>query len=76
LAAINEYGAIAEECGHHPDLAIRKFREVEIRVWTHSAGGLTRNDFILAAKLDRVPVNYSPKFLKENPHLEAGVKSV
>jgi hypothetical protein len=34
--------------------------------------GLHKNDFILAAKLDAIPTTYSPKFLKDNPHITAG----
>jgi 4a-hydroxytetrahydrobiopterin dehydratase len=36
---------------HHPDFAVR-WNVVEVTSWTHVAGGLTENDFILAARLD------------------------
>jgi len=52
LAFVNRVGAVAEEEGHHPDLALAWGR-VDVQTWTHSAGGLTANDFILAAKTDR-----------------------
>jgi 4a-hydroxytetrahydrobiopterin dehydratase len=42
---------IAEAEGHHPDIHIA-WNRVRLDVWTHKAGGLTRNDFILAAKID------------------------
>jgi 4a-hydroxytetrahydrobiopterin dehydratase len=42
---------IAEAEGHHPDIHIA-WNRVRLEVWTHKAGGLTRNDFILAAKID------------------------
>jgi 4a-hydroxytetrahydrobiopterin dehydratase len=42
---------IAEAEGHHPDIHIA-WNRVRLEVWTHKAGGLTRNDFILAAKVD------------------------
>lgn len=42
---------VAEEEGHHPDLAVG-YGRVEVHLWTHAAGGLTDNDFILAAKID------------------------
>lgn len=42
---------IAEDEGHHPDLLVGWGR-VDVMLWTHAAGGLTENDFILAAKLD------------------------
>ena len=41
----------AEEMGHHPDLAV-SWDKVEVRVTTHSEGGLTQNDFELAEKID------------------------
>jgi len=49
-------GAIAEEEGHHPDLHLSGYRNVAIEIWTHAVGGLTENDFILAAKADKLPV--------------------
>ena len=42
---------IAEGEGHHPDMAVGWGR-VEIELTTHAVKGLTRNDFILAAKID------------------------
>ena len=41
----------AEQMGHHPDLAI-SWNRVEVTITTHSAGGLTANDFELAARID------------------------
>jgi 4a-hydroxytetrahydrobiopterin dehydratase len=52
----NEVAEIAEEDGHHPDLHIAGYRNVSIELWTHAIGGLSENDFILAAKIDQVPV--------------------
>ena len=49
-------GALAEEEGHHPDLHLTGYRNVAIEIWTHAIGGLSENDFILAAKLDELPV--------------------
>lgn len=51
LAYVNAIGALAEKAGHHPDITFG-WGYVELRLATHSAGGLTRNDFILAAKID------------------------
>src|SRR5712692_8884023 len=45
-------GRIAEEEGHHPDLHLSNYRLVAIEIWTHALGGLSENDFILAAKID------------------------
>lgn len=63
----NQVAVIAEREGHHPDLHLTNYRDVEVVVSTHAAGGLTQFDFVLAAKLDTIPVDYSPKWLKENP---------
>ena len=50
---VNRITPVAEEEGHHPDLRVQ-WGLVQVSLWTHAAGGLTENDFILAAKLDRV----------------------
>jgi 4a-hydroxytetrahydrobiopterin dehydratase len=52
LAFTNRVGAIAEEEGHHPDIYLG-WGKVRITIWTHKADGLTRSDFVLAAKIDR-----------------------
>src|SRR5262245_7234220 len=49
-------GEVAESEGHHPDLHLVSYRQAAIELWTHAAGGLTENDFILAAKIDELPV--------------------
>ena len=49
-----EVAKLAEEDGHHPDLHLEGYRNVWIELWTHAIGGLSENDFILAAKIDRV----------------------
>jgi 4a-hydroxytetrahydrobiopterin dehydratase len=48
--------ALAEAEGHHPDLHLEGYRNVWIEIWTHAIGGLSENDFILAAKIDQLPV--------------------
>lgn len=50
---VNRITPIAEAEGHHPDLLVTWGR-VRVQLWTHVAGGLTDNDFILAAKIDRM----------------------
>jgi len=50
----NKITPIAESEGHHPDLSIGWGR-VEIELTTHAIGGLSENDFILAAKIDKIP---------------------
>ena len=48
---------VAEEDQHHPDLHLVGYRNVAIEIWTHAIGGLSENDFILAAKIDQLPVD-------------------
>jgi 4a-hydroxytetrahydrobiopterin dehydratase len=45
-------GQIAEQEDHHPDLHLTGYRNVAIELSTHALGGLSENDFILAAKID------------------------
>ncbi|CAN6882102.1 unnamed protein product [Brassica oleracea] len=47
---------IAESEGHHPDLHLVGWNNVKIDIWTHAIGGLTENDFILAAKINELQV--------------------
>ena len=50
---VNAIAKVAEEEGHHPDLLL-KYGALVVSLWTHAAGGLTDNDFILAAKIDQI----------------------
>lgn len=52
----NRVAELAEAEGHHPDLHLEGYRTVWIEIWTHAIGGLSENDFILAAKIDELPV--------------------
>jgi 4a-hydroxytetrahydrobiopterin dehydratase len=59
MAAIDFFNAVAElaeDEGHHPDLHLVGYRNVAIEIWTHAIGGLSENDFVLAAKIDRIPL--------------------
>jgi 4a-hydroxytetrahydrobiopterin dehydratase len=47
---------LAEDDGHHPDIHLEGYRNVWIELWTHAIGGLSENDFILAAKIDQLPI--------------------
>ena len=49
-------GRIAQAEDHHPDLHVRGYRNVTIELSTHDLGGLSENDFIMAAKIDRLRV--------------------
>lgn len=51
LSFTNKVGALAEQEGHHPDIAL-SWGKVSITLTTHAIKGLSQNDFILAAKID------------------------
>ncbi|MDO8482937.1 MAG: 4a-hydroxytetrahydrobiopterin dehydratase [bacterium] len=51
LTFVNKVGAIAESEGHHPDIEFG-WGYVKITLSTHAIGGLSENDFILAAKIN------------------------
>jgi 4a-hydroxytetrahydrobiopterin dehydratase len=50
---VNKVADIAEEEGHHPDMTVT-YGGVTIELMTHAIGGLSENDFILAAKIDEI----------------------
>lgn len=52
---IERIAQIAEVEDHHPDLHLTGYRKLRIDLATHSIGGLSENDFILAAKIDQLP---------------------
>ena len=52
-AFVNEVGKISEQEGHHPDILFG-WGYAEIKVTTHAIKGLSENDFILAAKIDKL----------------------
>lgn len=52
---INKVADLAEEQGHHPDLHVF-YNKLTIELWTHEVGGLSLNDFIVAAKINKITV--------------------
>ena len=50
----NRVAELAEDENHHPDIHLEGYRNVSIEIWTHAIGGLSENDFILAAKIDEL----------------------
>ncbi|MFT5303644.1 MAG: 4a-hydroxytetrahydrobiopterin dehydratase [Mariniblastus sp.] len=56
LDFFNRVGAVSEAEAHHPDLHLVSYNQVSIEIWTHAIGGLSENDFILAAKIDELDV--------------------
>ena len=53
LDFVNRVGELSEREWHHPDLALA-WGKVDIKIYTHKIDGLSDNDFILAAKIDRL----------------------
>lgn len=53
LRFVNKVGKQAEAQGHHPDITIR-YNKVTLDLVTHSAGGLTDLDFLLATAIDEL----------------------
>ncbi len=50
----NNVAAVANEQDHHPDIVI-SYSKVTVTLSTHTIGGLSMNDFIVAAKIDLLP---------------------
>ena len=51
---VDALASVAEAEGHHPDFTVH-YSNVDVELWTHAIGGLSENDFIVAAKLDALP---------------------
>ncbi len=52
ITFVHRVANLAEEEGHHPDMNIHSYKKLIITLSTHAIGGLSENDFILAAKID------------------------
>lgn len=50
---VNKIARVAEREQHHPDIYIF-YNKVQIELFTHAVGGLSENDFIMAAKIDEI----------------------
>ncbi len=53
MVFIGSVADLAESEGHHPDIHIF-YNRVKLELSTHAIGGLSENDFILAAKIDKI----------------------
>ncbi len=53
MAFAQDIAIIAEKENHHPDICIH-YSNVEVELSTHAIGGLSENDFIMAAKIDEL----------------------
>ena len=54
MAFLQKVAVLAEEEQHHPDLHLTGYKNVAIELTTHAIGGLSANDFIVAAKIDTI----------------------
>lgn len=54
LDFVNKVGKLAESEDHHPDIFIHNYKKVDITLSTHAIGGLSTNDFIIAAKINQI----------------------
>jgi 4a-hydroxytetrahydrobiopterin dehydratase len=52
VALVNRIAEVAERANHHPDLLVHSYKQLRITLSTHSAGGITENDFALAAEIN------------------------
>ncbi|MCG2576251.1 4a-hydroxytetrahydrobiopterin dehydratase [Dechloromonas sp. XY25] len=53
MAFVNAVAWVSHRENHHPELTVG-YKDVRIRYWTHAIGGLSENDFICAAKVDKL----------------------
>jgi 4a-hydroxytetrahydrobiopterin dehydratase len=51
MAFVNRVADLAENEGHHPNILLHSWNKVRLTFYTHAIGGLSQNDFIMAAKL-------------------------
>jgi len=54
IAFVNELAKLAEAEGHHPDINLTSWNHLQVTLWTHAIGGLSENDFIVAAKANQI----------------------
>jgi len=49
-------GGFCQRRNHHPDYVLMKYKEIEVSFSTHSAGGITQNDFDIALDIEKIPI--------------------
>ena len=57
MAFLNKVAGVAEAENHHPDISLTGWNKVTLTLSTHVIGGLTENDFIVAAKINTLTTN-------------------
>jgi 4a-hydroxytetrahydrobiopterin dehydratase len=54
VAFVNKVAELAEHEGHHPNILLHSWNKVRLTLYTHAIGGLSENDFIVAAKINEI----------------------
>ena len=72
IKMLNNVAALAERERHHPDLHLEGYRQAWIEIFTHAIGGLSENDFILAAKIDAVTPPACPAGMRRPEQAKTG----
>ncbi|CAA9465559.1 MAG: Pterin-4-alpha-carbinolamine dehydratase [uncultured Solirubrobacteraceae bacterium] len=54
IELVNRVAELAEAANHHPDILVHGWNRVRLALTTHSAGGLTERDFVLARQIDQL----------------------
>lgn len=68
---VNAVARVAEADGHHPDIIVH-YNNVELILWTHAIGGLSENDFIVAAKINAIKID--PKHISIDEFFKSEIK--
>jgi 4a-hydroxytetrahydrobiopterin dehydratase len=56
MALANAVADAAHAANHHPDILVHDYKHVRLTLSTHSEGGITENDFALAAAIDAIDI--------------------
>lgn len=67
VSLIQQIAPIAEAEDHHPDLHLTNYKTLTIELSTHAIGGLSENDFILAAKINQLLAEPSAVTTRQHP---------
>lgn len=67
IAFIDELADLAEEEQHHPDFLVYGYRRMRLDFATHSIGGLSLNEFIMGAKVNKLLESHSTKPADREP---------
>lgn len=67
---LNRVAQVAEQNVHHPDIELWAYQNVKLSLWTHTVRGLSEGDFVLAAKIDSLPISLSSSHKTGVAHTE------